>query len=142
MRHLVLFLIATVVTSTLVSANSADAQIFSRLQPKLRGQNTCCSPHQPTCCTAQPVSACCNFQTAYNAPLMYCYSGVQYPTQQCQVATPSFGIASQATFSQPNNIVSATAPLAVDAVAVPVSCLLYTSPSPRDRTRSRMPSSA
>ena len=26
--------------------------------------------------------------------------------------------------------------------AVPVSCLLYTSPSPRDRTRSRMPSSA
>ena len=24
----------------------------------------------------------------------------------------------------------------------PVSCLLYTSPSPRDRTRSRMPSSA
>ena len=26
--------------------------------------------------------------------------------------------------------------------AVPWSCLLYTSPSPRDRTRSRMPSSA
>ena len=25
---------------------------------------------------------------------------------------------------------------------LPVSCLLYTSPSPRDRTRSRMPSSA
>ena len=25
---------------------------------------------------------------------------------------------------------------------VPVACLLYTSPSPRDRTRSRMPSSA
>ena len=25
---------------------------------------------------------------------------------------------------------------------VPYSCLLYTSPSPRDRTRSRMPSSA
>ena len=25
---------------------------------------------------------------------------------------------------------------------VPKSCLLYTSPSPRDRTRSRMPSSA
>src|SRR5664280_1274949 len=32
----------------------------------------------------------------------------------------------------------------VDAIAVRVerSCLLYTSPSPRDRTRSRMPSSA
>ena len=27
-------------------------------------------------------------------------------------------------------------------VATPNSCLLYTSPSPRDRTRSRMPSSA
>ena len=25
---------------------------------------------------------------------------------------------------------------------IPVACLLYTSPSPRDRTRSRMPSSA
>ena len=27
-------------------------------------------------------------------------------------------------------------------VDLPYSCLLYTSPSPRDRTRSRMPSSA
>ena len=25
---------------------------------------------------------------------------------------------------------------------IPITCLLYTSPSPRDRTRSRMPSSA
>ena len=32
--------------------------------------------------------------------------------------------------------------LFVDGVAQPYSCLLYTSPSPRDRTRSRMPSSA
>ena len=30
----------------------------------------------------------------------------------------------------------------VDMVHVPYNCLLYTSPSPRDRTRSRMPSSA
>ena len=29
-----------------------------------------------------------------------------------------------------------------DSSAVPYACLLYTSPSPRDRTRSRMPSSA
>ena len=29
-----------------------------------------------------------------------------------------------------------------DLVAMCVNCLLYTSPSPRDRTRSRMPSSA
>ena len=27
-------------------------------------------------------------------------------------------------------------------IEMPVACLLYTSPSPRDRTRSRMPSSA
>ena len=27
-------------------------------------------------------------------------------------------------------------------IALPYNCLLYTSPSPRDRTRSRMPSSA
>ena len=30
----------------------------------------------------------------------------------------------------------------VDVVDEPTDCLLYTSPSPRDRTRSRMPSSA
>ena len=30
----------------------------------------------------------------------------------------------------------------VDAIAGVATCLLYTSPSPRDRTRSRMPSSA
>ena len=34
-------------------------------------------------------------------------------------------------------------PIAAGAVVVSLcSCLLYTSPSPRDRTRSRMPSSA
>ena len=32
--------------------------------------------------------------------------------------------------------------LQVVFVAVSLACLLYTSPSPRDRTRSRMPSSA
>ena len=30
----------------------------------------------------------------------------------------------------------------IRAIATPSACLLYTSPSPRDRTRSRMPSSA
>ena len=34
------------------------------------------------------------------------------------------------------------ATLTVDNVVDPSACLLYTSPSPRDRTRSRMPSSA
>ena len=33
-------------------------------------------------------------------------------------------------------------PLAITAVGASQTCLLYTSPSPRDRTRSRMPSSA
>ena len=32
--------------------------------------------------------------------------------------------------------------LGLTAIALPTACLLYTSPSPRDRTRSRMPSSA
>ena len=38
-----------------------------------------------------------------------------------------------------------TTPIVVDKtmyITAPWSCLLYTSPSPRDRTRSRMPSSA
>ena len=30
----------------------------------------------------------------------------------------------------------------IDGSGAPTTCLLYTSPSPRDRTRSRMPSSA
>ena len=39
---------------------------------------------------------------------------------------------------------TATVPAVVDASEIPPAntCLLYTSPSPRDRTRSRMPSSA
>ena len=35
-----------------------------------------------------------------------------------------------------------TAPIVVDGIMYLTTCLLYTSPSPRDRTRSRMPSSA
>ena len=38
----------------------------------------------------------------------------------------------------PGKLVGGTAPILSDAF----TCLLYTSPSPRDRTRSRMPSSA
>ena len=44
----------------------------------------------------------------------------------------------ESTSKQINRAVSA----GVDLVRVSVPCLLYTSPSPRDRTRSRMPSSA
>ena len=36
----------------------------------------------------------------------------------------------------------AHAPALLEMLGVPYICLLYTSPSPRDRTRSRMPSSA
>ena len=43
---------------------------------------------------------------------------------------------------EPVAAVKPVAPAAVKSNAVPKACLLYTSPSPRDRTRSRMPSSA
>ena len=45
---------------------------------------------------------------------------------------PSVGIAKSSGDAVPNG----------DNFDVPFTCLLYTSPSPRDRTRSRMPSSA
>ena len=41
-----------------------------------------------------------------------------------------------------HTIPTAMAALPGSTMAVPMVCLLYTSPSPRDRTRSRMPSSA
>ena len=42
-----------------------------------------------------------------------------------------------------HDVIQANPTLALDALcAIPYGCLLYTSPSPRDRTRSRMPSSA
>ena len=39
-------------------------------------------------------------------------------------------------------VFSSSATVYGDPPSVPIRCLLYTSPSPRDRTRSRMPSSA
>ena len=36
----------------------------------------------------------------------------------------------------------AAPPVDIDGIREPVACLLYTSPSPRDRQKSRMPSSA
>ena len=44
-------------------------------------------------------------------------------------------------FQSPVKFKSVTQPLMIDQ-AKSLVCLLYTSPSPRDRTRSRMPSSA
>ena len=49
------------------------------------------------------------------------------------------------TFAQqpsPSDVVQETAESVVQPVENVAPCLLYTSPSPRDRTRSRMPSSA
>ena len=42
----------------------------------------------------------------------------------------------------PSNHPSVTTQIGFPIVEIPGCCLLYTSPSPRDRTRSRMPSSA
>jgi len=48
------------------------------------------------------------------------------------------------TVYKPSHIGHAVGPIIFDAVKryLTYRCLLYTSPSPRDRTRSRMPSSA
>ena len=50
------------------------------------------------------------------------------------------GIAMVATYSMENNEFVAT--IAIPEPNTPNTCLLYTSPSPRDRQKSRMPSSA
>ena len=47
-----------------------------------------------------------------------------------------------ALFSPITNLIGMPAETLPVALMRPLSCLLYTSPSPRDRTRSRMPSSA
>ena len=50
-------------------------------------------------------------------------------------------VASDAFFPFADGLIAA-ADAGVTAIIQPGGCLLYTSPSPRDRTRSRMPSSA
>ena len=45
-------------------------------------------------------------------------------------------------YDEPTNIWDWISDEAEDKIAPRIPCLLYTSPSPRDRTRSRMPSSA
>ena len=46
------------------------------------------------------------------------------------------------TISQPGREIGRVLALVLTTLALAYTCLLYTSPSPRDRTRSRMPSSA
>ena len=52
-------------------------------------------------------------------------------------------VSGHARFTGPNTIVANDKEYSADHIVLATgSCLLYTSPSPRDRTRSRMPSSA
>ena len=53
------------------------------------------------------------------------------------IATDNEGFISNAGF-----VVTGAGVVVFDSLGTPSLCLLYTSPSPRDRTRSRMPSSA
>ena len=46
------------------------------------------------------------------------------------------------TINEYNRVITSVRPLGSTFKIIPYACLLYTSPSPRDRTRSRMPSSA
>ena len=56
----------------------------------------------------------------------------EFPKMDQQIATVNSSISLKANQSD----------LDVAVVTLNMNCLLYTSPSPRDRTRSRMPSSA
>ena len=63
--------------------------------------------------------------------------------ERVQISHPACGWISKRFLSPVEG--SSAAPALAEAVAPPAPpapCLLYTSPSPRDRTRSRMPSSA
>jgi len=53
-----------------------------------------------------------------------------------------FGIGDWQGFGLPGAALATLLAFSIGGVIVALSCLLYTSPSPRDRTRSRMPSSA
>ena len=67
-------------------------------------------------------------------------------TQQIQALEYTVGVALFDRSSRPISLTPAGKLFLADAKAILErinhSCLLYTSPSPRDRTRSRMPSSA
>ena len=55
---------------------------------------------------------------------------------------PSYYINTDQSFDFANDVVTASYGTATPKNLDDTTCLLYTSPSPRDRTRSRMPSSA
>ena len=77
-----------------------------------------------------PISNC--------LPIVEC-DGKQY----LQVATNDYlGLATHPEVIKAETEVTQEHGLGTPLGARPLTCLLYTSPSPRDRTRSRMPSSA
>ena len=67
--------------------------------------------------------------------------GSQVPLDHVDVADP--GMIETLESLQPQAVIHAAAHPGGKSLGEPIeNCLLYTSPSPRDRTRSRMPSSA
>ena len=56
--------------------------------------------------------------------------------------TASFATLGDIIIAEPDALIAFAGPRVVEQTTAPNTCLLYTSPSPRDRTRSRMPSSA
>ena len=65
-------------------------------------------------------------------------------TKELMPATLSFShkILKDLAYKRKNNIITGILPDSKSQLTLFYDCLLYTSPSPRDRTRSRMPSSA
>ena len=69
---------------------------------------------------------------------LFLHDGFMSPTNPGPTYTINFDTA-EATFTNPVNVQIG---VFADVTATPNTCLLYTSPSPRDRQKSRMPSSA
>ena len=72
-------------------------------------------------------------------------NGAARPTMQVEIIDSSTDVESEDSSEAPAEVaveVATVEPVAVEENEPAEVCLLYTSPSPRDRTRSRMPSSA
>ena len=89
---------------------------------------------------AAGLLALCNGLSAAQLAGVYPVSGGTYEYAH-RVGWPAAGAAAGTLFLLAKSASAATAALGLAGYALE-TCLLYTSPSPRDRTRSRMPSSA